>query len=687
MSGTAITLDPLVPWLAIAALATLAAVVLSLGSFHRARGTLWRGIALVVGLLTLANPVLLTEEREPLRDVAVILVDRTESQAVARRGAATEAALAAVQERVAALTDLDVRVVAVGDSAAAEVIPEGTRLFSALAEAVGDVPGKRLAGVIAITDGQVHDAPAEPPFAAPLHVLLTGAADERDRRLTVEQAPRYGMVGTTQTFTIRVDDEAARGPITVAVHQDGSVVAVVQVQPGAAETVPFVIAHGGQTILEIVAEPADGELTERNNRALVEVNGIRDRLRVLLVSGEPHPGERTWRALLKADPSVDLVHFTILRPPEKQDGTPVGDLSLIAFPVRELFEVKLSEFDLIIFDRYQRRWLLPTAYLQNIADYVLRGGAVLEAAGPAFGSNASLFWTPLGAILPAAPSGGVLLQPFRPSLTDAGRRHPVTADLPGAGRAEGKPSWGRWFRLVETEAREGTTLLAGPAERPLLVLARIGEGRVAQILSDHGWLWARGYEGGGPQAELLRRIAHWLMKEPDLEENDLRASAAGGRVEVVRRSVTPGERRITVTAPSGRRSVLDAVDEGGGRARAGFLAEEAGIYRFSDGELEAVAAAGALNSRELADVRASAAPLAALVAASGGTLRWLESEGIPRFRRVSREGPAGGTGWAGLRDSGAYRVTGLHQLPLTPAAVVLLLLLGGLTAAWWREAR
>ena len=115
----------------------------------------------------------------------------------------------------------------------------------------------------------------------------------------------------------------------------------------------------------------------------MQINGVRDRLRVLLVSGEPHAGERTWRNLLKSDASVDLVHFTILRPPEKQDGVPVDELSLIAFPTRELFIEKIEDFDLIIFDRYRRRGILPSLYLENIAQLrpQRRRGAGLRRPG------------------------------------------------------------------------------------------------------------------------------------------------------------------------------------------------------------------------------------------------------------------------------------------------------------------
>ena len=171
-----------------------------------------------------------------------------------------------------------------------------------------------------------------------------------------------------------------------------------------------------------------------------------------MVSGQPYPGLRVWRNLLKADPAVDLVHFTILRPPEKQDGTPIRELALIAFPSRELFEVKLKEFDLIIFDNYSRRGLLPLIYLENIARYVEEGGALLEAAGPQFAEPLSLYRTPLARVLPGRPTGETFERGFRPVVTEAGQRHPVTA---GLAAASGEPDWGRWFRQldVETERR------------------------------------------------------------------------------------------------------------------------------------------------------------------------------------------------------------------------------------------
>ena len=256
---------------------------------------------------------------------------------------------------------------------------------------------------------------------------------------------------------------------------------------------------------------------------------------MLLVSGEPHAGERTWRNLLKSDAAVDLVHFTILRPPEKQDGTPINQLSLIAFPTRELFSEKLEEFDLIIFDRYHRRVVLPLLYLDNVAQYVENGGAVLVAAGQRYASPTSLYRTPLSHVLPAAPTGRLIEQPYRPAITKTGERHPVTRGL--RQNTSGPPKWGRWFRLIETETPSGDVLMHGPENKPLLILNRLEKGRVALLLSDHAWLWARGYEGGGPYTVLLRRLAHWLMKEPDLEEDVLRATGQEGALKIERRSM------------------------------------------------------------------------------------------------------------------------------------------------------
>jgi len=696
MTGSAYTIAaaPLLPWTAIAALGGACMLVLAFGVLRRARGLLWRAIAMAILLTALVNPSIIEEQRSPQRDTAIIVVDESPSQRIGQRQQATDEALAALSDRLGHERDLDVRVIRAGKPQPGAG-DDGTRLFTALTRAMSDVPRERLAGVVMITDGQVHDVPADAKAAsetigAPLHILLSGQPDEADRRLVVGQAPSFGLVGKELQLKIRVEDlpekkDTAIGQAVVTWRKDGGPPQRVTIPVGRDVPLTLPIDHGGPNILELEAEPGPRELTLDNNRAVVVVNGVRDRLRVLLVSGEPHAGERVWRNILKSDASVDLVHFTILRPPEKQDGTPIRELSLIAFPIRELFDVKLDEFDLIIFDRYSRRGVIPQAYLENVARYVRKGGAFLEAAGPSFGTPLSLSRTPLGTVLPSEPTGDVYGEGFKPQLTDLGRRHPVTEDLPGAGPTGGQPTWGRWFRQVDSRVQRGTTVMSGDRGEPLLVLDRVGQGRVAQLLSDQMWFWARGFEGGGPQAELLRRLAYWLMKEPDLEENDLRATVEGDRIVVTRQSLEPNDRPVTVTAPDGSSRSLTLTPESGGRSSGSLPITEMGLYHVTDGTRAALAAAGPLNPVEFADVRTTPNKLAPVVTATGGGIFWAGAGNIPEVRRVSPDRTAAGRNWMGLRANGDYTITGFSEMPLLPGIAALLLIVGGLLAAWRRE--
>ena len=699
---TSVSFAPLLPWAVIGVFSAFAALMTAIAFRKRATGAGWRGAALAIAIGALANPTLNTENRDPLTDVVAVVVDRSPSQRIGTRRERTDQTLRVVRERLQRLSNVEVRVIdagstGVGSSDQADAIgaaPEGTRLFGALDLALADIPLDRIAGAVFITDGQVHDAPRDPTRAPrvgnlkPLHVLLTGERGESDRRLVVAEAPSYGMVNSELQLTLRVEDAGGSerpGTAQVTLRRDGGREEIHTLEVGKDQRVPFKLDHGGQTIIEIEVADAGGELTQRNNRAALTVNGVRERLRVLLVSGEPHAGERTWRNLLKADPSVDLVHFTILRPPEKQDGTPVRELSLIAFPIRELFETKLTDFDLIIFDRYRRRGVLPQSYFINIVRYITEGGALLGAVGPAFATPLSVYQTPLKAVMPGRPTGEVIEQGFRPMLTTLGERHPVTADL--AGTAAETPEWGRWFRMIDAVVESGTTVMQGVNNRPLLQLDRIGDGRVALLLSDHAWLWARGAEGGGPQAELLRRLAHWLMKEPDLEEEDLRLSTRGNRLDITRRSLGAAPEQVTVSTTSGDRLPVKLEDQGGGRAIGSATVSETGLYTVSDGDLEAVTVVGALNAQEYADVRTSPDTLMPVVQATSGGIYWIAEDGVPNMRLVRPGRDTSGSDWLGLIANRSYIVTGVEQTSLFPALAVLLLALGALMMAWHREGR
>ncbi|GAB4223912.1 MAG: hypothetical protein Tsb0032_27380 [Kiloniellaceae bacterium] len=690
MNALSIQWAPMLPLWLIGGLAVVAVVLLALAFWRRASGVWWRLGAFAVLLAALANPSIIEEQRDPLSDVVFIVADESTSQRIEQRGSQTEQAVAHLLTRIGAMDDTEVRLVRAGDTEGALDV-EGTRLFGPLRQALAKVPHQRVSAVILISDGQIHDLPesvASLGIEAPLHLLLTGRPDEGDRRLTITKAPSFGIVGDQLTLSLRVDDlpaAAAGGSARVVLRQDGVATQGIDARIGVEEQMTFELDHRGPAVLEIEVQPGPQELTLSNNRAAVVVNGVRDRLRVLLVSGEPHAGERAWRNILKSDPSVDLVHFTILRPPEKQDGTPIRELSLIAFPTRELFEVKLDEFDLIIFDRYRRRGVLPSIYLENVANYVEQGGALLEAVGPTFATPLSLYRTPLGRVLPAEPTGQIFEAGFHPEVTDLGSRHPVTAGLDGSGNGEGPPTWGRWFRQIEGDSIRGDILMQGLQNSPLLILDRFGEGRVAQMMSDHMWLWSRGFEGGGPQAELLRRISHWLMKEPDLEEEDLRALVRGGQLQIIRRSLAVEQPEITVTLPSGQTETLRLTPDGAGRSSATLAAGENGLYRITDGVLTTLAAAGPLNPLELRDPRSTGALVDPLAEESGGTVWRLAEKDLPALRKVAADRDRHGRDWIGLKRGGGYVVTGVLQIPVLPALLVLCLSLAAAVLAWQRE--
>ena len=698
-----ILFDPIVPvWLVAAGLLLVFAllVIMWRAGFSRLALTLRALLALALAAMLL-DPRLRTQQTEPLSDIAVIIADHSASQRLDGRLERTRAATRALQQRLAALPNTEVRT---------HVLPaddgrNGTRLITTLKKALADIPPERFAGAFLVTDGLVHDMPADPARTlprgyegAPVHVLLTGRRSERDRWISIVRAGRYGIIGKQLAITFRVRQhpmQRAPQPVRVRVRLNGKEVRRMQVLPGARALLRVPVRHAGQNVVELIAEPMPGapELTLRNNHVVHTFKGVRDRLRVLLISGQPHPGERIWRDLLKSDPMVDLVHFTILRPPAKQDGTPISELALIAFPTYELFVEKLHRFDLIIFDRYQRRSILSLDYLQNVVNHVRDGGAVLFTVGPEFAEEDSLYHTPLSTILPIMPTGQVIERPFRARLSATGLRHPLTAGL-GQRTLSETPRWGRWFRLIAARitSDDAQVLMRGPQDMPLLTLARMGKGRVAALLSDHVWLWARQYDGGGPHAELIRRLAHWLMKEPDLEEEQLRARLVGGDLVITRRTLADMPAPLHLTTPDGTRRTLPWRRVAPGLFEARLPNATPGLYHFQSGPLARSFPVGVADVPEFRRLLATADILRPLAQASGGGVRWLfAGEGkalrLPGVAKVDVGGAMAGRGWLGVARRNAARALTARHYPLFAGLAVLTTLLLVLGAVWRLESR
>jgi hypothetical protein len=661
MTALHVVFAPLLGWAAVAGLAAICVVAIAAALAARARGAWLRAAGFLVLLGLLAGPLLVRETTRPLPDFLEVVLDQSPSMAIGQRAAMAQAALQKLQAQAADILGLQVRLVNVPP-----VQSDGTSLFSVLRDALDNVPASQIAGVVAITDGEVSDAPAVTPFGAPFTALLTAKAEETDRELRLLAAPSYGLVGKTISMRLEVFDHGVDDAGTVAhvtVTEDGTPVWTGGATIGAPLDVKIPVNHAGPAVVAASAAPLPGEVSAVNDQVAFTLNGVARKLEVVLISGNPNQSERSWRLLLKSDPAVELVHFTILRTPDESLDAPPDAVALVPFPVEELFETDISKFDLIILDQFDSAGLLPPQYLGNIATYVQRGGALLVQVGPEFSTADSLALTPLAPVLPAVPSPpGTITQNFSPNVTDLGARHPVTAPFAGHALAP-------WERLEAAAPTSGDVLMTATSENwPLLVLANEGQGRVGMLLSDQFWLWTRGGVHDGPAVPLLRRVVHWLLREPALEAESLNAQIDNGRITVTRQTLSaanPGY--ATVTAPDGTIHNLTLESLSPGLFSGSLPADQSGVWTVREGALKIFAARAQENAEEYQDLAATGSILKPL----GATI-WLGQTPNPELAAM-------------LRRQHAVQVTGTRDVPLLPPLPAMVLAVGLLGAAWWRE--
>jgi hypothetical protein len=672
--------DPLIPWAILWSLAGGAAVLWVIYLWRRGKAWLFRALALTVLALALANPLWIQEQREPLKDIVAVVMDRSESMNFRGRTETAQAAYDAIRKEIDADPNLELRVAETDPGA------DGTEMYVALQSALSDAPRERIAGAVLITDGQIHDIPENTKDAeqlGPVHAMIVGGEEEIDRNIEIQQAPSFSIIDQKVEMRVQVNDPVAKTvPVDITINGEAQTAQTVKV--GEPQMISFTLKRRGDNLIVLSVNGIPNELTLANNLASARISGVQDRLRVLLVTGEPHAGARVWRDLLKSDPAVDLVHFTILRPPSKSDNVPIEEIALIAFPKPQLFREKLDEFDLVIFDHELRPSVLEEAYLDRVARYVEKGGALLIAAGPPYPGSYLLYNTPLGGVLPGRATGEVVDGKFTPQLTALGKRHSVTATLPTDG-------WGPWMRYMKLEQGNSEALMQTPDGHPLLLLNRVGQGRVASVMSDQLWLWARGFEGGGPYAELIRRTAHWLMKEPELEEELLEIEAgASPELKATLHTLSDSPPKLEVLGPDGTKAESEWSLVSPGHYQSIMPAKELGLYRATSGKLSAVTLRGPTHPREYLDLRSTPDKIQPLATATLGGVFKLGADGtpnVPRMQRVGDRGNAAGSDWFGLRQRGAYAVRATESTTLLPGVVGMLLACVFMMLAWRREGR
>lgn len=687
----AIEFSPLIDTLSLYLLTGFAVLLCLIMSLYYGTKALWRIPLLLWLCLVIWNPSLREEDRKPLTSSVIAIVDQSPSQIFEDRSTQTKEALSWLEAQITKIPGLELEVI-YGD-----ISPNAskTKLYELFLNTIQDRPQSRVAGVFWVTDGQIHDVPritpSSKPLPFPVHGIITGKKQEKDRVLKIIEAPSYGIVGKESRITLRVDDivneKAVDGaPVQITLKHDTQE-NIVNAKTGQDVNLILPITHAGQNVFILEITGLDGEISKANNTQAIVINGVRDRLKVLLVSGQPHNGGRMWRNILTSDPSVDLVHFTILRDPSKRDNTPQSELSLIAFPIRELFEVKLYDFDLVIFDRFSRTNILPPRYFSNIANYVLNGGAFLESSGPGYASDLSIFNTSLNSILPTKPKNLTIKKPYLPKLSQIGKTHPVTSTLAQLEEKSVDAPWVEWYRQVDTTALRGDVLMNGVNEKPLLILDRVGEGRVAQFTSDHLWLWARGHKDGGPQAELLKRTIHWLMKEPDLEENALSLSQAGSQILIKKRHLSDTQTSIDVTKPDGVTKTITMNAKAGEFAEHILEIDQLGVYTFRDKDITRYFVVGDVNPKEYQDTLSTTSKIDHFIASSKGKTLRLEDMASTQIQTVSGRRKMHGYKWLGVLKSNAYKVTSTKSIPLLPDRMALIGLIMLAALMWWRESK
>ncbi len=561
-----------------------------------------------------------------------------------------------------------------------------TKIITNVQKAFQKLEKNRVAGVIIVTDGIIHDLDKieEDFIDIPIHFFLLGNKNERDRSIITENIPEYAVVGKPIDFMFKIIDENFQEEVSASFILDGMQILTKTFITNINHQIKLPINHAGENLLEIKINNHPNEITFANNYKVFKINGIHEKLRVMLISGEPNMGLRNWRNILNSDPSIELLHFTILRPPSKRDLTPVKELALIPFPSQELFSADISKFSLIILDQYTLQGILPKKYLDNIVDYVIGGGAILNISGQEYLSDRSLLNSSLVNILPTRPEE-FFIGPFLPSLTELGKRHPITNTLEKAFKEN---KWGKWFSFIKANKISGQTLMSAN-KYPLLIINEVSQGRVAQILSDQSWVWNKDRENKGPLVELLRNTIHWLLKTPELQENYLNVIKNNNFITLNLNSLNEGDTSAIITSPSGENLFVLMKDNKNGSLFGKFESTEYGKFNIKVNDIEKDFFIGITDSKELEKVSSSSFLINSFFEKNKQylySITWL-GDSIPKIVKVFNKNNIAGSNWVGLLEKKVQKNDTFINKELINWSLIMPLLLLLLFMCWYRENR
>lgn len=690
--------NPQIPEGIIWALAILAAGSTLYAASRKMEGAWMRaGAALAAGIY-LANPEIVSEQYQNLSSEALIMVDMSESQGLDGRDILTRESLAELETRLDQL-GLKVTIVEFGDNGQGQ----GTNITEALQSGLSTIPTAQLGAVFVLSDGELHDIETvldRVQLEAPIHGLISGEENEQDFRVAIERAPRYSDAGEDIEIAYSVisdhvlDDQ--NYVAEVVVRNNGQIVATQSVDEiNELQTLNLPDLGRGNNNIEIMIEKVfrgdapevnllSADVSAENNRITATIEGIGEEANVLVISGAPQQGTRHLRELFGDDPDVNFVHFAYLRPPEKEDETPLRYLATTAFPVHEVLNQNIEDYDVIVLDNYTYQGIIPLSYFDNIKSYVEDGGSLLVVGSDSLSAANGLGATSLKDILPLVPNGTTLEQTFQPQITETGERYPISRNLEFTLPQE---QWGPWFSLAETNAREGSIVLMDDGNNhPLLAISEYGEGRIAMLASDQNWVWAKRQlgNGGGPADELISNLNRWLVFNQAMEEENIRLIPDGEQVIVELQTVGDEPEAVTITSPSGRTIEVTPQDYLPGLRRAFIDADELGVYRVERaGENPdfAFAQIGFADPLEMRRVISTPDLIAPVAAETGGVVARMND--IPLIKGFADITPED-EGVMGLKLSDEQELSGTTRYPIPPW-VPMLLFAGFFAASLKRE--
>jgi uncharacterized membrane protein len=624
------------PWWVVAAIgaAALAAVTYEFLGLKRRLGlrratmlTSLRAVVYALLIFFLLSPGLIQKRVTKLRRPLTLLIDTSQSMALpamsgkSRIDLVKEKLLGGKEPLIQRLArDYDLRVYQfntrlepVAPSAVAQLSAtgKGTRLVEIVREANRDAGTQGALMVLSdgIANGESRALAGAGALTVP--VFAVGAADSQgfiDLRITDLTVPEFAFRGREFKIDVLIQAYGLAGKtVPLYFNRGKNLIASrsVNVDRDAFEqrvTFSYTPKELGAHSFSVSVPAQPGELIADNNQKEFRVDVRRDKLRVLTLSGSPAWNYRFLRMALKQDPFIDLVSFVFLRTPTDVVDVPDTQLSLIPFPIDEIFLEELKNFDVVFLDNFSYRSYFNVQYLERVRDFVRDGGGLAMMGGIRSFDSGGYADSPLRDVLPVELDGKGRYQmktSARGVLTPSGKAHPVTRLVPDPQANE--DAWKKMpavTSLNQVARGRGETLLQAAQDgaaggAPLLTVGRYGKGRTLALMSDDVWRWSFGAVGAreSPQnhLKLIRHAVRWLAQEPTFEQVQIRSvggSRAPGeksefKIQVLNDDFTPAAHatlKVAVTGAEGEQIRLEAAEEAEGEYRAEFTPAKEGPY-------------------------------------------------------------------------------------------------------------